>query len=287
MIRPLNVLALAAVLVVAGCGTPSSQIPNGNAFARLSERSSPMWGIGLSAQVKLDAGEDQWEAQFCQTRGYNYATCPQIQQGKSSYKYSVSNSVSYPPCGSASATESGSSKLGRTSFSQSESAAGAPSSGACVLAQTDSNFWWKDELTPASQTLKRGTQVKYRVTLTLTPTHIVVPCGVDSYPSMGFYGPGQDSLGNAHLYVSGDCEYGMFVFSIGNIPSKPGTKDTGTLTGYIGTPLQLVGSGDVRTRVCADTIYCSESDSLVGSVTFKIKPITPGASFTTASGYGY
>ena len=230
------------------------------------------------------------------SRGTVLATVRRTTLGSHPNPDNTSRQLSDPSCGNTSVNESGTSKIGQEAFAQSESASGFGSQGCGALFADDAaNFYSTDVLTPTSTTLPTGTAVQFKVTLTVNPTTVNAPCILDvSSPSLGFDASGQDKARQGSLYVEGSCEGmtyshpGTFVFRLDSPNSgKPGTKDVGVLTGYIGTPLTIVSDGQVATGVCGNGCIGTTSDGLAGTVRYSIKSATPGVSFTTASGYKY
>lgn len=271
--------------------------------AAKSRPGSVPWGIGYDAHVFLGncGGCGNFNHDFCQTPGYHqFQSCPAWRYGERSGKYHVLKSFVDAPYWCDGVNESATSELGYVTFSQSEFVNNT-TSYKNFWAANEALYQWNDYLTPTSRTLKHGTKVKFRVTLTVSPKTVIAQCDPDSNPTFDAQGPaGKDARGH-YPEVVGSCEGSTFVFQLDNYSGPAGTKDVGTLIGDVGTPINIVGYVQVLTGACsADGCFgynmggCSEygyyafyKDALAAKVTDDIIPITKGVSFTTASGNKY
>ena len=258
------------------------------------------WGVHLWALDSLSDGLNGFGETYCETG--SPSPCKRYAYGLRHYGYKVSQSFSDPSYGSVSATDADSVELGRMSFSRTETACCGPGIGSIhVYAQDLSYLGWTDVLTPTSNSLPTGTPVTYKVILDVKPAVFNAACLYEfSQESLSVVAPGDDggSGPSGQLEVVGNCE-GMypsqpetFVFRLhAEYYGRIGTRDVGTLTGYIGTPIKISSLGNFNNQLCVYNAfgYCpgSYSDALAGKVTYSIKAITQGASFETASGYRY
>lgn len=305
MFRRVRALAMIGALsLFTGCSSQTNTIavPSRNTFPQLAHRErfgsgSVQWGIGFSADPSEYAGGGYgWNEAFCQDRKKN--PCPDYHYGKPSGSYSVTHALNDPSYATVSDSESGTSKLGYASFSQSETVTGYYQHDDLAYAYNQGGFQWTDVITPTSSTLPYGSQVTFKITLTVSPSSVQAPCEIEySTPTLTYGTVGTDKNGSQML-VEGSCEGmtppaypGTFVFRTGSSTGPEGTEDTGTFAGRIGQPLQINGGGAVSTGVCGnpnyDSCFGTYTDELSGTIKVKIKPKGSNFSFTTASGYMY
>jgi|HubBroStandDraft_4_1064222.scaffolds.fasta_scaffold00010_2 hypothetical protein len=310
--RPLRSIVFSGLgfAVLSACGgqaVPTS--PLSSSGESRSTHTTPVYGVGLSGALALGtpgySREDTWVQPYCQQPGYTFENCQVVKPGKLSSRYSTSHQLS-DFGGSTSLTVTNTSVLGKATFSQSETAVSSPySSGklGLVTASDNSGWGWQDQLTPESPSLPKGTAVAFKVTLSITPSTTLQPCAYwGQGNSVEFAASGTDKYKYTRVRVFGSCHGttvytpGTFEYTKGSQYGPQGTKDVGTLSGYVDEPVTIFGDGSVFTSAsdhCRPPEYkyqyClgSFSDALAGTVKYTIKPITPGVTFTTASGKTY
>lgn len=305
--RPLGFISfcglIAAMLPACGGGQGTTVVPNSSQSSTTVHKSTASYGVGLNDYLNLYSGpgrRSQWTHYYCQSPGYVYPNCPTIGANKNGAQYATTHQVSSYR-GSASLGVADASKLGAATFSQSDSVTSIPVSGHAEFVGADQTtyYTWEDQLTPTSNTLPYGTPASFKVTLTVTPTTTNPFCNAfGGESSVYFQAPGIDSS-NDGVGVYGYCHdvgsytNGTFEYTVGGVSGPQGTKDVGTLSGNIGEPMPILGDGALSTGASNQCglggVFClgTFSDALAGSVKVTIKPITPGVSFTTASGKRY
>lgn len=167
-----HVIVVVAVTVLSGCASqmqPSASTNQQSVVGSLrihptSQLVSPAnktipWGIGLQANPREYDGASEWSESICQSHGSR--RCPPYAHGKRTDTYTASQTLNDPSFATVSLNESGTSKLGYQVFSQSETATGYLPSNDVAFALNSSYFYWTDELTPTSTTLRSLAIVRF------------------------------------------------------------------------------------------------------------------------------
>ncbi len=246
------------------------------------------FGVGLDAESYISGRGISKSYAYCQTPGYQFEGCPGHMPGltQDAFRFKKRHGTQMNVANAASA------RLGRFHFSQS---AAGDSEDFYEEAGSYTTFHWTDTLHVTSGTLRAGTPVTFKVSLSLTSGSSGVYCNRldSSFGGLGFKGTGTDAYGET-LDVQGFCYYpsegyyGEFVYSAGN--SYPATPtDTGTIETAVGKSFKIGVIGSVYTSACGDPRYCSfeTTSGLSGIVSWKIERETSGAGYTTDSGTRY
>jgi len=142
-----------------------------------------------------------------------------------------------------------------------------------------------DTIYVLSKTLKPGTRVKLRITVTVNPSVALVPCttGVDGWAS--FAGRSYNNHGGPEII--GTCPFpsGAY-FEWLTAKYTPGTRDSKVLHETVGQPDVIENGGGVYTYV-DERAASARNTTLFGTEKITIAPITHGVYFKSASGYRY
>jgi hypothetical protein len=152
-----------------------------------------------------------------------------------------------------------------------------------------------DTLYPKSKTLPKGSQVKVAVTLALTPATTKVDCDplASSTGTLSLVW-GWVTPPTSYLSVTGECDGDTFTYLVadGAGNESPGTGISETFTVAVGKSYRFGIGGVVGTGA---SVQCTgdncpagtTSSELTGTWNLKIRVLTKGATFTTASGFEY
>jgi hypothetical protein len=255
----------------------------------LDSDASGGFGVGLATAGYLYGPGFSDSFQFCQTPGYQFTGCPGHMPGltTTTFRYRKIREKKYESADVATAS------LGRFEFRQEEAADGYPS-GYSSGADNVMDFHWTDTLHINSRTLAAGTRVTLDVSLGLAKPHSSVGC-YRFGPSTGglrFHGTGVDAYGQ-HLNLEGFCYwpsdgyYGEFIYHAGDMYTQQPIDD-GTITTAVGKSVKIGAIGSVGSQACgSDSCTYQAYSGLSGVLTWRIKRITDGATYTTDSGATY
>jgi hypothetical protein len=272
---------LAALMGSASCAmhgaTPAAPFAANPAVSH----SEVFWGIGLSgfiaATVPKGLTSRKFDVLFCQVKE---KSCPPFSLGVRSSRTNLHKTIRWSG-GQFSASTAPSATLGSFTFDQTVST--NSSSNHVFQSAEDMERWdFVDQLKVTSSSLSAGTPASFKVTTTLKPTSIKVPCNADSSPSLTFY----FESNSPYSRIIGNCVKKKFEIYV-DTPGKPGTVTTGTITGAVGQNMMIEGQGAVSNGICAVVGCIPQTSTLAGTVRYTIAPITKGASFVAASGNKY
>jgi hypothetical protein len=280
-------LALPAITaaLLCGCGARGAMpaVPvAGNAAAHPH---GVFWGIGLggfiSASVPRGLAARTIEVTFCQTG--KKVGCAPFSLGVRSYRTKLHRTLRWSG-GTFSARTAPTSTLGDFTFNQTVST--TSSSNHVAQAAEDMTGWhFVDQLKIISSTLPYGRSASFKVTTTLKLTSMKISCNADSVPALNFYFT-SNGFKNGYSELFGSCVKKKFAVYV-DTPSKHGTVLTGVITGAVGQNMEIGGVGSATNGICAVVGCIPQTSTLAGTVTFKIVPITKGASFKADSGAKY
>lgn len=246
------------------------------------------FGVGYATQALLLYNAAPHEHDYCQTKGHGFDDCPSYADGKKSESHSASGSGKDSTSGAKVAyDQSGTSLLGREQYSQKVSAASKHVSFASASGQE--HFGWTDVLRVKSGSHAKLTPVTIWFELTVNPSKTSVNCKYDPTADLEFTATGSDKQ-QSNLDVTGKCINGKFTYTLDNGNGGKGLKDVGYTNTSVGSTVAISGTGTIREAACQLAASCPKSyaSDLVGSVTWRIKKITPGGvSVTSDSGTGY
>jgi hypothetical protein len=278
--------ALLVILVgCAGAGTGSTVTVPGLDASSVRKPMAIFWGVGQSGFISImtpnGLTERHYEKTFCQV--HKSTGCPLFSLGTRTAKVSLSKTQAWSG-GSFTVDSSANTKLGAFAFDRTVST----TSNAMHIAQgvqANTTFAWADVLTITSPSKPYGTTAHFKVTTTLKPSSINVPCNKNDAESITF---NFQSNGEPNPYetINGACVGSKFVFYI-DTPGKKGTVAEDTVVGTVGQSLNIQGMGTVASALCTPLGCARESSTLAGTVVYKIVSTTPGISFKTASGTTY
>jgi hypothetical protein len=285
MLKRLAFFRPALLVILAGCAGASTAIAPGLDASSMRKPMDIFWGVGQSGFISImtpkGLTEHHFEKTFCQV--HKSSGCPLFSLGTRTAKVSLSKTQAWSG-GSFSVESSAGTKLGAFAFNHTVST----TSNAMHIAQgvqANTMFAWTDVLTITSPSQPYGTTGHFKVTTTLKPTSIKVPCSKNDVESITFY---FQSNGEPNPYetINGACIGSKFTFYI-DTPGKKGTVAEDNVVGTVGQSLSIQGMGTVVSALCTPLECAAQSSTLAGAVTYKIVSTTPGISFKTASGQTY
>lgn len=281
------VLPFFASALLAGCmgGASLPQRASGAAGIAAAEPHSISWGVGLggliSGSVPKGLAAKTFSRTFCQNG--KKIGCPPFSLGKREYTVSLGKSIAWSG-GSFTAHASGTSKLGELTFDPTISTT-SNSNHISQSVAVQENFQWIDQLNIKSSTMPVGTKGSFKVTTTLQPQSVKVPCNADAAVSVTF-NFSSNGLPGGYSSIYGGCVKNKFKYYIDK-PTHPGTVIVATISGQVGQALNIQGVGRVQGSLCAVVGCVPQSATLKGVVTYKIESLTHGITFTTDSGTKY
>jgi hypothetical protein len=150
---------------------------------------------------------------------------------------------------------------------------------------------WDDTFYISSGSLKKGSPVTIGVQLTLDATQTSIGCdsAQNSFGELNLYSPNVTPSSGSQFSISGYCINGSFEYYLYNNAKLTGTTATGTISTAVGDNFTFLFVATGHVIACQTTNYCvgDIGAKLGGNYTLTITSITPGATYTTASGNTY
>jgi hypothetical protein len=298
--------SFAALFVFAGCGgsqdfvSPATSVPAAAAHPQAGPNVK-QFGVGLgdaAGAIGNTAGSSQsWRYEYCNGVLENPSGCYSEVPGKRKFTSSASGSAKLQnqygkPNGSTTAKISATSKLGVGSYSlfgeTNELTKYYRNIGAAAQVVSSD---WDDTFYVSSGKLKKGSPVTIGVKLTLQnpQTNIACDSAKNSFGELDLYSPSVNPPSGNQFNISGYCVNGTFEYYLYGNAKKTGTTATGTINTAVGDSFLMLFVATGEVIACQTVNYCvgDITASLSGNYKFKVTSITPGATYTTASGNTY
>ncbi len=287
---------LATAALCSGCGGVGSVAP-----APAAPISTAAWpavkafGVGLGDSVGI-VGPSDFSHQWCNGVPGSASGCYSEVPGKRKFSDSASDRIDLKkgsqPNGYVAVKFSATSKLGTGSYVMSGETNETVKytrdiSAAAQVVSSD----WDDTFYVSSGSLKKGTPVTIGVKLILQNqgTDIACDSAKNSFGELNLYSPSVTPPSGSQFDISGYCENGTFEYYLYGNVKKTGTTATGTIKTAVGDSFVMLFVATGEIVACQSSNFCQGDivANLSGSYTFKVTSITPGATYTTASGNTY
>jgi len=287
-----------ALLVLAGCGGAQTQVnPAAPASPRIGS-AVKQFGVGLGDAVGI-AGGSGFEHQWCNGAPGNASGCYSEIAGKRKFTDGASDSINLnkgkkgsQPDGYVKVSFSATSKLGTGSYMMAgetnETVQYFKNVGAAAQVVASD---WDDTFYVSSGTLKKGAPVTIGVKLILQNPETDIACdsAKNSFGELNLYSPSVTPPSGSQFDITGYCVNGAFEYYLYENAKDPGTTATGTIKTAVGDSFLMLFVATGEVQACQTINYCVGDilASLSGTYKFKVTSITPGATYTTASGNTY
>ncbi|MBV8067099.1 MAG: hypothetical protein JO113_03900 [Candidatus Eremiobacteraeota bacterium] len=287
--------------LLTGCrGSSSALTPSAPASSNHAPL-APVAGVKqFGVNLANDAGAEStkaggsWTFDYCNGGPGNPSQCYDDVPGRrvfadnasgTAYLYNGSQSVGYTKAKIGTKQQ-----LGIASYTMSAETNAIENLGHGYFAQSQIvSAGWNDTLYISSGSLKKGSPVTIGVKWTLTAhTNVACDSAKNSYGELYLYSASVTPP-SGQFSITGACSNGSFGYYLYNNPKQPGTTAVGTINTAVGDsyPIYFTFSGQViactATKQCIGDYFAT----LSGKYAFTITSITPGATYTTASGNTY
>jgi len=254
-------------------------------------------GLGVGAGAEGNTPSGSWRYDYCNGVPGNPSGCYSEVPGKRRFVAGGSGSAnlenqSGQPNGYVKAKISATTKLGTGTYAlfgetNEETKYYRNIGAAAQIVSSD----WDDTFYVTSGTLKKGTPVTIGVQLTLDPTATSISCdsAQNSFGELNLYSPSVTPPSGNQFAIGGYCVNGSFEYFLYGNEKQSGTTATGTIGTAVGDNFTFYFAGTGQIIACQTTNYCVGDivAKLTGNYKFTVTSITPGATYTTASGNTY
>jgi hypothetical protein len=296
---------LAALFALPACGGSQNQPTGAGLMLPQVEHvaarpATKQFGVGLGNDAGAEgtstgSKDKSWTFDWCDGAPGNPSQCTGEVPGKRKFAddasgtanlYYGSQSVGYTKAKIATTQ-----KLGTESYVMSAETNASRSLGHGYFAQSQIVAAdWDDTLYISSGSLKKGTPVTIGVKWALAP-HTKVACdsAKNSSGSVELYGASVTPPSGSQFSITGACVGSTFEYYLYNNSKQQGTTAVGTINTSVGASYAIYFATSGQVIACTSSKQCIGDFFAVlsGNDKFTITSITPGATYTTASGNTY